>query len=168
MPSDSSAWRHLWWQSSSGGVFQCPTPLQITPFPFSIWRHHTLMNREQEYLCSRWTWNCTGKSVTRHFQLVEILFAMVSFAMYTTFTLHGVMNCKVQHLSRGHHWRTISRRSEKDHSLKITETFLQQRRQYSIWFRLCFTGFLVSRLPCTSITACHTNRQSHHLLGRGD
>lgn len=33
----------------------------------------------------------------------EILFAMVSFAVYATLTLHGVMKCKTQHLVRGHH-----------------------------------------------------------------
>lgn len=33
----------------------------------------------------------------------EILFAMVSFAVYATLTLQGVMQCKTQHLVRGHH-----------------------------------------------------------------
>lgn len=45
------------------------TSLDITPSALSIWRHHTLMKKQQTYLCSRWTQNYTRKSVTRHFYL---------------------------------------------------------------------------------------------------
>lgn len=45
------------------------TTPDITPSALSIQRHHALMNKEQTYLCGRWTRNYTSKSVTRHFHL---------------------------------------------------------------------------------------------------
>lgn len=41
----------------------------ITPSAPSILRHHTLMNKEQTYFCSKWTRNYTRKTLTRHFHL---------------------------------------------------------------------------------------------------
>lgn len=55
----------------------------------------------------------------------------------------------------------------KKHQFKITRPSLQQHRQQSLWFRLCFTDFPTGRFSCPSNTVCHTNRQSHLGLGRG-
>lgn len=45
------------------------TSPDITPSALSIWRNHALMNKEQTYLCGRWTQNYTRRSVTGHFHL---------------------------------------------------------------------------------------------------
>lgn len=109
------------------------TTPDITPSALSIQRHHALMNKEQTYLCGRLTRNYTSKECDKTLPpcaTVEILFAMVSFAMYTTLALHGVMKCKAQHPSRD--WPSLKdhcKMIKKDQSLKITGPFLQRHRQ---------------------------------------